>query len=100
MDIKSSNNFIKQLQILKRKSKLKFNNDYNNYYNEMNELRQIGEFMFEENPFSENLEGIGIIMNEALLLLNFCQTKPELKKKNIKNYDLYYTLILNLLGGK
>ena len=98
MNIYLTKDIIKQLHNWEGKSKLKFIKEYTNYYDEMKNLRQNGDFMFEENPFSENLEGIGIIMNEALFLLKFFQTKSQ-PKKNIKYFDLYYTLILILLGG-
>ena len=33
------------------------------------------------------------IYHEVLLLMEFLQTKPEVKNMNIKYYDLYYTVI-------
>ena len=44
-------------------------------------------------PFSKNAQGISKIYHEVLLLMNFLQTKPQVKKMNIDYYDLYYTVI-------
>ena len=44
-------------------------------------------------PFSKNAKGVGKIYHELLLLMEFLQTKPEVKIMNIKYYDLYYTVI-------
>ena len=44
-------------------------------------------------PFSKNAEGVGKIYHELLLLMEFPQTKPEVKNMNINYYDLYYTVI-------
>ena len=43
--------------------------------------------------FVENAQGISKIYHEVLLLLNFSQTKPQVKIMNINFYDLYYTVI-------
>ena len=44
-------------------------------------------------PFSRNAQGISKIYHEVLLLMNFLQTKPQIKEMNINYYDLYYTVI-------
>ena len=44
-------------------------------------------------PFSKNAKGVGKIYHEILLLMEFLQTKPEVKNMNINYYDLYYTVI-------
>ena len=44
-------------------------------------------------PFSKNTKGIGKICHEVLLLMEFLQTKPDIKNMNINYYDLYYTVI-------
>ena len=45
----------------------------------MNIKRQSGTFHFEEDPFRKNVEGIGKIYHEVLLLTNFLQSTPEVK---------------------
>ena len=52
-------------------------------------------FQTQEDPFSKKAQGISKIYHEVLLLMNFLQTKPQVKNMNIKNYDLYYTVIKN-----
>ena len=47
----------------------------------------------QEDPFSRNAQGISKNYREVLLLMNFLQTKAQVKKKNIIYYDLYYTVI-------
>ena len=46
-----------------------------------------------EDPFSRNAQGISKIYHEVILLMNFLQTKPQIKSMNINYYDLYYTVI-------
>ena len=50
-------------------------------------------FQAQQDSFSKNAQGISKIYHEALLLLKFLQTKPQVKNKNINYYDLYYTVI-------
>ena len=50
-------------------------------------------FQFEEDPFPKNVQGIGIIHHEVLLLMNSSQTNPSVKSMKIKYFDLYYTVI-------
>ena len=49
----------------------------------------------DEISFAKNAQGISKICQDVLLILKFLQTKPEVKYMNIKNYDLYYTVIEN-----
>ena len=51
-----------------------------------------GSFQFEEDPFSVNDGAIGEIYHEVLLLMNILQTKHFDKSRNVKCYDLYYTI--------
>ena len=44
-------------------------------------------------PFSKNVQGVANIYHEVLLLMEFLQTKPDIKNMNINCYDLYYTVI-------
>ena len=44
-------------------------------------------------PFSKNSQGVGKYYHELLLLMEFLQTKPDIKNMNINYYDLYYTVI-------
>ena len=59
----------------------------------MNIRRQSGNFQFEVDFFSKNVQGIGKIYHEILLLMKFSQTMPNVKNMNINYYDLYYTVI-------
>ena len=54
-----------------------------NYY-EMNNRRQSGNFQFEEDHFSKNVQGFGKIYHEVLLLMKVLQTKPQVENMNIK----------------
>ena len=86
----SSEDMIKKLQELKGKTKLKFYKNISNYYKEMkNKNYQTNNI----DPFSRNARGISKIYHEVLLLMNFLQTKPQIKEMNINYYDLYYTVI-------
>ena len=82
---------IDKLQELKGKEKLKFYKKVSNYYDEMN----VRNFIFEEDPSSENSQGISKIYNEVLRLLSFSQTKLQVKNMNIKYFDFYYTVVLS-----
>ena len=44
-------------------------------------------------PFSKNAQGIAKTYHEILLLMEFLQTKVDIKNMNINSYDLYYTVI-------
>ena len=55
---------INNLQILKVRTKVKFPPDINDYHDQLN-------YMFEEDLFGNTAQGIAMIMQEALLLLNF-----------------------------
>ena len=81
----SSEEMIIKLQLVKGKTKLKFYKSINNYYDEMNFRRQSGVFHFEEDTFSNGVQGIGQIYHEALLIMNFLQTKPSVRNL-ILNY--------------
>ena len=61
----------------------------------MNYRRQSGISQFEEDLFSKNVQGIGEIYREVFLLMNFLQTKQQVKSMNINNHDLYYTIFKN-----
>ena len=54
----------------------------------MNIRRQSGTFQFEEDPCSKNVQGIGKIYHEVLLLMKFLQTKPSVESMNVNYYDL------------
>ena len=58
----------------------------------MNIRRQSGTFQFEAEPFRKHVQGIVKIYHEVLLLMNFLQTKPQVKNMNIDYYDLNYTV--------
>ena len=85
----STEDMINKLQSLKGKTKLKFNKNISNYYDEMKRKN----FQTHEDPFSKNAPGISKIYHEIFLLMKFFQTKPQIKNMNIKYYELYYTVI-------
>ena len=47
----------------------------------------------EIDPFSKNAKGVGKIYHELLLLMEFLQTKPDVKNMNINYYNLYCTVV-------
>ena len=85
----STEDMMKKLQELKGKTKLKFFKIISNYYTEMKNEN----FQTQRDPFSRNAPGISKIYHEVLLLMKFLQTKPQIKNMNIKNYDLFYTVV-------
>ena len=85
---------IDKLQSLNGKTKIKFYQNIGNFYDEMGYGRS-NTFQFKEDVFSKNAKSISKIYHEVLILLEFLQTKPEVKSMNINCYDLYYTVIKN-----
>ena len=59
----------------------------------MNIRRQSANFQLEEDPFSKNVQGIGKMYHEVLLLMKILQNKSQAKNLNIHYYGLYYTVI-------
>ena len=55
----------------------------------------IRNFIFEEDIFSKNAQGVSKNYHEVLLLMKFFQTKPQVKNMNINCYDFHYTVIGN-----
>ena len=74
----SLDNVIDKLQQLKGRIKLKF---YKNF--QSNRI----------DPFSKNAKGVAKIYHEVLILMEFLQTKPDVKIMDINYTDLYYTVI-------
>ena len=91
----STEDMINKLQSSKGKTKLKFYQNISNLFDEMNIRTQSGNFQFEENRFSKNVQVISKISHEVILLLKFLQTKHQVKKMNITYYDLYHTVVEN-----
>ena len=86
----SEDDIIENLQLIKGRIKLKFYKNISDYYKETKNKN------FQSNkidPFSKNAKGIGKIYHEVLLLMEFFQTKPDIKNMNINYTDLYYTVI-------
>ena len=50
-------------------------------------------FQTQQDPFSRNAQGISRIYHEVLFLMNFLQTKPQVKNMNTNYHDLNYTVI-------
>ena len=61
----------------------------------MNIRIQSGNLQFEEDHFSNSVQGFGKNYHEVLLWLKFLQTKLKVKSMNINYYDLYYTVLKN-----
>ena len=81
---------IKKLQELKGETKLKFYKNISDYYKEMkNKIFQSNNI----DPFIKNSQGVAKIYHEVLLLMEFLQTKPDIKNMNINYTDLCYTVI-------
>ena len=85
---------IDKLQSVKGK-KLKVFQNINIYFDEMTCRIQSGTFQFEEYPFADKAEGISEIFPELLFLLEFLQTKPQVRSMFIKSYEFYYTVFEN-----
>ena len=83
----STEDMIKKLQQLKRKTNLKIYKNISNYYNENRNKK----FQTQQDPLSKNVGGISKIYHEGLLLRKFLQTEPQIKNMNIDYHDLYYT---------
>ena len=93
----SEDDIIENLQLIKGGIKLKFYKNISDYYKEMKNKN------FQSNkidPFSKNAKGIGKIYHEVLLLMEFSQTKPDIKNMNFNYVDLYYTVIKTRDGNK
>ena len=82
----STEDMIIKLQQVNCKTKLIFYKNISNYYDNMN-------IRMDEDPFAKNAQSISKIYHEVLLLLNFFETKPQVKNININYYDFYYTVI-------
>ena len=59
---------IEKLQNLKGKTKLKFYQNVNNYYDEKKYRRQNGHFKFKEDVFSKGGEGVATNMHEVFII--------------------------------
>ena len=77
----SPEDMVNKKRQLKGKTKLKFYNNISNYYDNMN-------IRFDQDPFARYAQRISKIYREVLLLINFLQTKPQVKNMNIIYYDL------------
>ena len=87
----STDDMIIKLQQRKGKTKLNFNKNISNYYNNM-------DIRMDEDPFAKNASGISKYYHEVILLMKFLQTKPQVKNTNTNYYDLHYTIIKNRDG--
>ena len=94
----TTEDMINKLQQLNGRTKIKFYQNISNYYDAMGYRRKGNTFQFEEDLFIRNAEGISYIYHEALLLLKFLQTKPNVRSLNIIYYDLSYTVLKNRDG--
>ena len=79
---------INKLQEMKGKLKLKFYKNISKYYDNVN-------IRFDEDPFAKIVQRISKIYHEVLKLLQFLQTKPQVKYMNFNSDALYHTVIKN-----
>ena len=93
IEYNTTQNMIKRLQQVKGKTKIKFRQIVNGFYDEMNIRRQNGTFQFEEDTFAKNAEVNSETYHEVFLLMKFLQTKLQIKSLKIKYYDSIYTLL-------
>ena len=82
----STEDMINNIQSSKGKTKLFFQKNISNYYDNM----IVG---MNEDHFNKNSQGISEIYHEVLLLMKFSQTNLEIKSMNYNFYDLYYNVI-------
>ena len=59
-------------------------------------MRQSNIFHSEQDPFSKGARYISKNSLEGLIFLKMLQTKPQVKSKGFKYFDLYYTVIETL----
>ena len=52
----------------------------------------VRNFIFEEDPFSKDVQVISKIYDEVFLFMTFLQTKSQVRKMKITFYDLYCTV--------
>ena len=97
---KTTEDMINQLQHLKGKTIVKYNQKISNYYDERKYRRQSGYSLIEEDPFAKHAQGIAKIFHEVLLLKKFLQTKPQVKNMKTNYYDFDYIVIINLIEEK
>ena len=71
------------LRSLKAETKIKFDQNITNYYDELNTRRRSGTSQFHEDSFSRNAQGIAQIIQEVILFMRFLHTKPQVKNMNI-----------------
>ena len=79
---------ISKLHSLKGKTNLKMYKNISNYYGNIN-------IRMNEDTFDKTAQGIIKIYHEALFLMYFLHTKPQVRNMNINYYDSYYTVIKN-----
>ena len=89
-----------KIQSLKGKSKKLFHHNINDNYDQLIYVTQSNSFQLEEDPSCKVAQGISFMKLEASILLNFLQTKPQLRKFEKKSYDLDYTIILYSSDGR
>ena len=74
---------------------MEFQQYFSKNFVEMIDVRQSRKFHFEGHHFRKNVEGVPFILHK--LVMNIFQTKPQIKRKNISFFDVYFTIIFNLL---
>ena len=74
---KKMEDMIIKLQKLIVETKLKFNQAFSNFFDEVKYFRQKGKSHFEEDSSSKNAQRIAMNMLEILLIWKFFQTNPK-----------------------
>ena len=83
---------INKLQKIADRTKLKFRRDKNTHYDEMNYRKGSGNFHFVEDSFTKNVQGLAMIMHEALILMKFLQTNLQVESRFIFFFDFIVVL--------
>ena len=68
-----------ELKHKKAKTKLRLQKSIREYYDQMNYMRQIYKFQFEEHTFSKGDPAKAFIKHETLSMMKFLQTMPMLR---------------------
>ena len=99
LNFETISDMINKMQSIKDKTELKYWQKICDCFDQVKDITQSGHFQFGEDPFSKNVQSLAFLLNEALLLINCLQVKPQERIRN-KNYnDLYYTISSYLSPG-
>ena len=95
-EYKTIEDMINKLQSLKKTTKLNFYQDFGNFCDELNYLRQSGNSYFKEGIPGKNAQGIAMIMRECLLSFKMFQTISQNENKSLSFSGIFYSITLSL----